>query len=57
VTGLELDKLYKEESLSSDHDLIEPFFYGIGISPPGIAEFDISDIDNVIVNKVYKMSG
>lgn len=32
------------------------YFYGIAISPPAIVEFDMSDPDNVIINKIFTVS-
>lgn len=32
---------------------IEPYFYGVSTRPPGIVEFDMQDIDNVKIRKLY----
>jgi hypothetical protein len=32
------------------------YFYGIAVYPPAIVEFDMTDPDNVIVNKIFTVS-
>lgn len=39
----------------SDRDIYEQYFYGIATRPPAIVEFDMLDVDNVIINKVFKV--
>jgi hypothetical protein len=31
----------------------DPYFYGVSTQPPTVVEFNMQDIENVVVHKIY----
>jgi hypothetical protein len=46
-------KLYKGQKGTVENDELDMYFYGICSQPPSILEFDISNIENTILHKIY----
>ena len=56
VVNSKVSKLFKAASLEGDDgDQAEPFFYAISSKPPSVVEFDMSDVENVILSKIYSI--
>ena len=48
-----ISSFYKTSTSSLTKYKEELFFWGLSSRPPAIVEFDMTDLDNIIVNKIF----